>query len=67
MAWGHDRCAACDVYCDLSDHHCDPKKLARLEAGRKAADTRREEGTQTRNYSTRLTAGFGLLAMAGDR
>lgn len=48
-------------------HKCDPKKIARFEAAAKAADTRRENGTQNRNYSTRLSAGFGLLAMAGDR
>lgn len=67
MSWAHDHCVGCGEYCDLFDHHCDPKKIARTEAAYKAAETRRQEGTQTRNYSTRLSAGFGLLAMAGDR
>lgn len=67
MARGKDECAGCGVECDLSNHHCDPKRINRYEAAAKAADTRRENGTQNRSYTTRLSAGFGLLAMAGDR
>lgn len=47
-----------------SNHHCDPKKIARIEAARQAAGER--EGWN-RSYGSRLAAGFGLLAMAGDR
>lgn len=64
---GDDFCAGCEWRGDLSNHHCDPRKIARLEAASKAAETRRENGTQSRLYSTRLSTGFGLLAMAGDR
>lgn len=67
MAYGNDECVGCGKYCDLSCHHCDEKKINRVEAALKAAETRREEGTTFRTYSGRLTYGFSLLAMAGDR
>ena len=57
------QCVACGERYFGYDHHCDPKKIARLEA-RRAAD--RDDQLRQPTESTNLNYGFQLLHASGD-
>ena len=56
-------CIVCKVTYTGNNHHCDPKREAKIEAGRKSHGDYREYRP---SYSARLNAGFNLLRRSDD-